>query len=167
MEVIWGSEFPKKWGYFRLFQFTKFWRQNILCPWIFGHRSKSITFTPKSLHKNDKASVYFHSLYFLVCSQTYFLFFHTVADYWSHALIWCPVVSHPGRWININCMIKSEVPIWPLRMKYNDFVKRNWFLYGSLLEFNLKCEYESVVSISGQPYLDFWIQTWWFNWLIY
>ena len=51
---------------------------------------------------------------FLVCSRTYFLFFHTVADYWSHALIWYPVVRHPGWWININCMIRSKMSIWPL-----------------------------------------------------
>ena len=24
-------------------------------------------------------------------------FFHTVADNWFHALMWCPVISHPGR----------------------------------------------------------------------
>ena len=78
----------------------------------------------------------FNAVYTLLVLKCYikniFLFFHTAADYWFHALIWCPVVSHPGWWININCMIRSNMSKWPPWMKDNDFAKRNWFLYGTL-----------------------------------
>ena len=94
--------------------------KKILCSWVFVHNLKTITFTPKLLHKNNKTNVSFHSLYFLVCTQTYFWKLSLVSDYWYHGLT---------TEVNNLCMSGGHTKCDTAKLKFRD-IKHTVKLYN-------------------------------------
>ena len=126
-------------------------KTKILCSWIFVHGSKSVTFTTNCFTKMIKQVFAFIVCTFWCAHRHIFCFPHS-----GWLLVPCTNLvpsSHPGGWINNNCMIRSEMPIWPPEpqqhisvktFKYSKIWHNNRHLYGG---------YTSVVITNTNAYI--------------